>query len=320
MRQAGRYLPEYRAIAPKGRKLPRSLLHIRSWRPRSRCSRSAVSASMRRSCFPISWWCRMRSASGALRRGRRAAARCARRPIALGALRPAIDHAVLAPVYEAIRAGEARLAAADGAAGLLRGALDRGDLHGRWLRHAGPGAARLFAYRDPEAFGQLIDLWSRLRPTIWSAVRRRRRCGADFRYLGGRLPAGEFERWCIEPVARIVAARRKADPGRANHRFSRAAPGANFRVISTRPRSMRSGSIGRWTRLARDQVPERRPVQGNLDPLALVAGGARADRAIDAILEAFARGPLIFNLGHGILPDTPIAHVERLLGACASAR
>ena len=57
------------------------------------------------------------------------------------------------------------------------------------------------------------------------------------------------------------------------------------------------------------------PVQGNLDPLVLVAGGAALDRAVDEILAALADGPFIFNLGHGILPQTPIAHVERML-AC----
>ena len=55
------------------------------------------------------------------------------------------------------------------------------------------------------------------------------------------------------------------------------------------------------------------PVQGNVDPQALLAGGAALDREVDAVLQAFGSGPLIFNLGHGILPQTPIAHVERML-------
>ncbi len=55
------------------------------------------------------------------------------------------------------------------------------------------------------------------------------------------------------------------------------------------------------------------PVQGNLDPLALIAGGETLDRAVDAILCAFATRPHIFNLGHGILPDTPVENVERLV-------
>ena len=64
----------------------------------------------------------------------------------------------------------------------------------------------------------------------------------------------------------------------------------------------------------------RRPVQGNLDPLALLVGGAALDRSVDAILEAFSRGPFIFNLGHGMLPETPIAHVERLVARVRGAR
>jgi len=60
-------------------------------------------------------------------------------------------------------------------------------------------------------------------------------------------------------------------------------------------------------------LPEGLPVQGNLDPLALITGGAALDGAIDRILAAFPERPHVFNLGHGILPDTPIAHVEQLL-------
>jgi uroporphyrinogen decarboxylase len=56
-----------------------------------------------------------------------------------------------------------------------------------------------------------------------------------------------------------------------------------------------------------------KPVQGNVDPLALLAGGVALDCAVDAVLEAFAGRPFIFNLGHGILPETPIGHVEQML-------
>jgi uroporphyrinogen decarboxylase len=64
---------------------------------------------------------------------------------------------------------------------------------------------------------------------------------------------------------------------------------------------------------ARERVQTRRPVQGNLDPLALLVGGDALDRSIDCILAAFSGGPFIFNLGHGVLPDTPIEHVARLI-------
>ena len=64
---------------------------------------------------------------------------------------------------------------------------------------------------------------------------------------------------------------------------------------------------------ARDKIQTRVAVQGNIDPLALLVGGAALDRAVDETLEAFAARPFIFNLGHGILPETPIAHVEQML-------
>jgi uroporphyrinogen decarboxylase len=71
-----------------------------------------------------------------------------------------------------------------------------------------------------------------------------------------------------------------------------------------------------WTidrKFARTHVQNRCAVQGNLDPLALVAGGAALDREVDAIIAAFGDGRFVFNLGHGILPETPIAHVERMI-------
>ena len=64
---------------------------------------------------------------------------------------------------------------------------------------------------------------------------------------------------------------------------------------------------------AREQIQSRVPVQGNVDPLILREGGVALDKEVDDVLNAFSGGPFIFNLGHGILPDTPIAHVERML-------
>ena len=84
---------------------------------------------------------------------------------------------------------------------------------------------------------------------------------------------------------------------------------------------MRLVWIGRLTSsFARDQIQWRMPVQGNLDPMVLVAGGVALDRAVDRILEAFSEKPFIFNLGHGILPETPIANVERMLARVRGMR
>jgi uroporphyrinogen decarboxylase len=64
----------------------------------------------------------------------------------------------------------------------------------------------------------------------------------------------------------------------------------------------------------------RAGLQGNLDPLALLAGGAALDHEVEAILDALKGHPHIFNLGHGILPQTPIAHVERLVDLIRKSR
>jgi uroporphyrinogen decarboxylase len=127
------------------------------------------------------------------------------------------------------------------------------------------------------------------------------------------LPPDEFDRWCIAPAVRIVEGVRRAIPSAKIIGFPRGA-GSNL------PRyAMQTGvdAVGLDWMLdldfARDEIQNRKPVQGNLDPLALRAGGAALDRGVDAVLAAFSNGPFIFNLGHGILPDTPVAHVEQML-------
>jgi uroporphyrinogen decarboxylase len=71
---------------------------------------------------------------------------------------------------------------------------------------------------------------------------------------------------------------------------------------------------------ARDSLQSQVAVQGNLDPMILATGGPRQDRAVEAILSALGHGRFIFNLGHGILPDTPVANVERLVARVRSWR
>ena len=128
----------------------------------------------------------------------------------------------------------------------------------------------------------------------------------------GILPAGEFERWCIAPTKRIVADVRRAVPGAKIIGFPRGAGSNLNRYVE----DIAIDAVGLdWMvelGFARE-IQRKRPVQGNLDPLALRAGGVALDRSVDAILEALAGGPFVFNLGHGILPDTPVAHVEQML-------
>jgi uroporphyrinogen decarboxylase len=141
--------------------------------------------------------------------------------------------------------------------------------------------------------------------------------GADavqiFDTWAGVLPPEEFARWCIEPTREIVAKVRAQIPGARVIGFPRGAGTLLARYVA----EIAVNAVGLdWTvdrGFIGERVQSRVAVQGNLDPLVLVAGGVGLDRAVDAVLEAFADGPFIFNLGHGIVPETPIAHVESML-------
>jgi uroporphyrinogen decarboxylase len=174
--------------------------------------------------------------------------------------------------------------------------------------------ARLLAYQEPNAFEQLLDL---LVESSIEYLAGQIEAGADavqlFDTWAGVLPPAEFHRWCIIPAQKIVTGLRKRCPGARIIGFPRGVGTNLTRYVD----EVDVDAVGLdWMialDVARDQVQRKRPVQGNLDPLVLRAGGPALDRSIDAIMEAFAAGPFIFNLGHGILPDTPIAHVEQMI-------
>jgi uroporphyrinogen decarboxylase len=136
----------------------------------------------------------------------------------------------------------------------------------------------------------------------------------------GVLPREEFARWCIEPTKRIVAQVRKAVPAARIIGFPRGAGTLLVDYVDKVP----VDAVGLdWTidpDFARERIQSRLPVQGNLDPLVLVAGGAALDRAVDTVLAGFADKPFVFNLGHGIVPETPIAHVEQMLARVRGTR
>ena len=146
--------------------------------------------------------------------------------------------------------------------------------------------------------------------------------GADlvqiFDTWAGSLQADDFERWCVQPTKRLVGKLRERRPGAKVIGFPRGA-GKNIPryVEQTGVNAVSLGNeIDRA--FARDEIQTRVPVQGNVDPLALLEGGAALEREVDEVLQTLGAGPLIFNLGHGILPATPIAHVERMLPSPSS--
>jgi len=320
MRQAGRYLPEYRAV----RKKAESFLDL--------CFNAKLAAELtlqpiRRFGFDAAiLFSDILVVPHAL--GQRVTFVEGEGPeldaledaSALTRLRQAIDQTKLAPVYEAITRVKEGLPAGTALLGFCGAPWTVGTYMIAGYGAADQLPARLFAYRDPEAFTKLIDL---LIDASASYLIRQFEAGVDavqiFDTWAGVLPAEEFRKWCIEPCARIVAAVRSRIPGAKIIGFPRGAGTEFARYLA----SVAVDAVGLdWSvelGFARDHIQTRRPIQGNLDPLALLTGGAALDRSIDAILEAFADGPFIFNLGHGVLPETPIAHVERLIARVRNA-
>jgi uroporphyrinogen decarboxylase len=235
-------------------------------------------------------------------------------PAAMMKLKGPADRATLAPIYDTIRLVKAELDPAVTFLGFCGAPWTVATymVAGRGTPDQAP--ARTFAYRHPEAFQHLMDV---LAEASAGYLIEQLKAGVDavqiFDTWAGVLPPGEFERWCIAPTRRIVADVRRAVPGARIIGFPRGV-GSNLKRYVE---ELEIDAVGLdWMvdlDFARNEIQRRRPVQGNLDPLALRAGGAALDRSIDVILESLAGGPLIFNLGHGILPDTPIAHVEQML-------
>jgi uroporphyrinogen decarboxylase len=235
-------------------------------------------------------------------------------PEKIQTLAPRADLGKLEPVFEALRRVRAKL---DPKVALI------GFCGAPWTvatyMVAGQGTpdqapARMMAYGHPDAFAKLIDV------LVENSIRYligQLRAGADalqiFDTWAGVLPPREFARWSTEPTRRIVEGVRKEVGDAKIIGFPRGA-GAQLPgyVEAT---GVDAVSID-WTAepsFIRERVQNRVAVQGNLDPLALIAGGTALDRAVDDVLSQYAKGRLIFNLGHGILPETPIAHVEQML-------
>ena len=131
----------------------------------------------------------------------------------------------------------------------------------------------------------------------------------------GSLTGEAFDRWCIAPVAEMVSRLRSRYPQVPVIGFPRGAG----RLIPRYLDSVPVQAVSLETEIDRDfaarEIQSRVAVQGHLDPLVLRAGGPELEQEVAAIRSAFGQGPFVFNLGHGILPDTPIAHVERLIAA-----
>lgn len=172
---------------------------------------------------------------------------------------------------------------------------------------------RQMAYAAPDLFQRLIDLLVDATSVYLSA---QLAAGAEalqlFDTWAGMLPEGEFQRWCVAPVREIVARVRARYPAAPIIGFPKGA-GVRYEgfaeLTGVDAVSLDVGVPVEW---AASRIQPGAAVQGNLDPMLLVVGGRQMETAAARILRGLGRGPFVFNLGHGILPTTPIEHVAHL--------
>jgi uroporphyrinogen decarboxylase len=314
MRQAGRYLPEYRAVREKAGSFldlcfnPELAAEV-TLQPVRRFGFDAAILFSDILVIPLALGRKLWFVEG---EGPRL------EPLpdakALLAVRREADANVLAPIYETVKRAKAELAPETTLIGFCGAPWTVATYMVAGQGTADQAPAKDLAAREPQAFQHLMDC---LVEASVDYLAQQLEAGAEvvqiFDTWAGSLPADEFERWCVQPTKRLVAMLRAKKPGAKVIGFPRGA-GKNIpRYVDETGVDAVSLESGINREFARNEIQSRVPVQGNVDPLALLEGGAVLDREVDAVLQAFDAGPLIFNLGHGILPQTPIAHVERML-------
>ncbi|HEX5935368.1 MAG TPA: uroporphyrinogen decarboxylase [Pseudorhizobium sp.] len=173
--------------------------------------------------------------------------------------------------------------------------------------------ARLFAYRHPAAFERLLTVLADISAEYLIG---QIDAGADavqiFDSWAGVLGEDEFRRYAVEPVARIIRRVRSERPGAKVIAFAKGA-GMNLRTYRQQTDANAIGLDWTVPLSFAAELQKDGPVQGNLDPMRVVAGGRALEEGIDAILDALGNGPLIFNLGHGITPEADPEHVSDLV-------
>ncbi|MFP9139440.1 uroporphyrinogen decarboxylase [Devosia sp. XGJD_8] len=230
------------------------------------------------------------------------------------ALKPerALDH--LAPVLETVRRLRAAIAPEKTLIGFCGSPWTVATYMIGGRGSTDQAAARLFALRHPDAFAALMDI---LVATSVDYLVAQLQAGADvvqlFESWALNLDDTAFASHVIEPNRRIVAGVRARVPNAPIIGFPRGAAGNLARYAELTGVNALGLDYATPLDFAGKHLPATLPVQGNLDPLRLVAGGDQLDRRVDAIIDAFSTRPHIFNLGHGIVPETPIEHVARLV-------
>ena len=237
----------------------------------------------------------------------------------IAALNASNFHDRLAPVYETVRRLRGELPSETTLLGFCGAPWTVATymIAGNGTPDQAPG--RLFSYRHPEAFGTLID---RLADVSAEYLIRQIDEGADavqiFDSWSGVLDEASFAAYCEAPVRRMVERIKQRHPDTPVIGFPK---GAGSRYEAYRENTGVDVLALDWSvplstaaRLQRDGA-----VQGNLDPMRLVAGGRALDEGIDRILQTLGGGPFIFNLGHGVTPETPVEHVTAMVARVRGA-
>lgn len=175
-------------------------------------------------------------------------------------------------------------------------------------------SVKTFAYRDPQGFAALMDI---LVESTAEHLCAQIRAGAEvvqiFDSWAGVLSDVAFRRWIIEPTKKLVGLIRESFPDTPIIGFPRAAGilypdyAAETGVTAV---SLDTTVPASW---AKTELQSKMPVQGNLDPCALLAGGEALEQEVDRLLATLAGGPFVFNLGHGIIKETPPEHVAAMV-------
>jgi uroporphyrinogen decarboxylase len=229
-------------------------------------------------------------------------------------LNPDGIHKTLGPVYEAVERIKAALPPSCTLIGFAGAPWTVATymLEGRGSKDF--AAAKTWAFGNPAGLQQLMDI---LVAATISYLDRQVQAGAEvvqlFDTWAGVLPENEFRRFCIDPVRRIIAALKEKYPTLPVIAFPRGA-GALYEGYALATGADALGldytmPLG-WSR---DHLWNKHPVQGNLDPRLLVVGGPALADGVHRLLRSFQGKNHIFNLGHGIVPETPVHHVEELV-------
>lgn len=232
----------------------------------------------------------------------------------LGRLRPAgvVEH--LAPVFETLRRVKAELSPDKTLIGFCGSPWTVATY--MIAGHGSPdqAAARIFALTQPEAMARLIDILVEASAAYLIA---QFKAGADvaqlFESWAMNIDERQFAQLVIEPNRRIVEKVRAAIPDAPFIGFPRGAAGMVPAYVAGTGVNAVGLDYMMPVEFADAHLPRPLAVQGNLDPLRLLAGGEQMEARAEAIIAGFAGRPHIFNLGHGIVPQTPIGHVERLV-------